>query len=635
MSFESPLSLLWLVLGVPIIILYVLKIRLRRQPVSTLQFWTQVVDEQNPRSLWQRLRHLVSLLLQLALLMLLTGAVADPYFLWEVRTARRIVLVLDHSASMNATDVAPSRLDEARRQAEQLVAGLRHRDEMAVIAVGSQPQVVVGFTSRARTLLTALKSIPQADGPSHVADAITLARRLQGERSDGKRQQVIVLTDGCFDGAADLKSPREDGSTDQTEVALRVIGKRTPNAGITQFQVRRSLVDPLGYEILVEVLNASDDMLECRFEVELDEEPIDVIPLTLQPGSRWSRTLEKTSAAGGRLVARLTPDDSLPVDNRAVAILPRREIQPVLLVTTGNLFLQKVFEVNPLVKLTVVDTVPTSVPPGTVVVFHRITPEQIPGGAVLCIDPANSTDLFQVGEPIANPIVTRQDRDHPLMSHVRLDNVLMPEARGLTSQPPESGRMLAEVVSRETVFLALERPAGRVLAWSVNLDKGDLPLRTAFPIAVSNALHWFSGNQGDLREALSTGSITSASQRDLARRVSATSLTLRDPAGNLSPLALQHDQVTIGPLNYSGVWTVQSQDAVVPDQAEPLLELACNLANAQETEIRPSVELLESQSAQSPVFSGLGTRPLWFWLLIAGLVLTSIEWMLYHRRVIS
>ena len=139
MNFASPNSLIWLVLAVPIVIFYILKIRLRRQPVSTVMFWKQVLDEQNPRSIWQRIRHLVSLLLQLAMLALLVFAIADPFLFWEVRSARRIVLVVDNSASMNATDIKPDRLSEARRQAELLIAGMRHRDEIALVAAGTQP----------------------------------------------------------------------------------------------------------------------------------------------------------------------------------------------------------------------------------------------------------------------------------------------------------------------------------------------------------------------------------------------------------------------------------------------------------------------------------------------------------------
>src|ERR1700693_4147898 len=100
MSFANPAALAWGLLLVPVVIFYILKIRLKRVPVSTVLFWRQIFDEKKPRSLWQKLRHLVSLLLQLALLVLLVMALAEPFFPWEALSARRIVLVLDNSASM-------------------------------------------------------------------------------------------------------------------------------------------------------------------------------------------------------------------------------------------------------------------------------------------------------------------------------------------------------------------------------------------------------------------------------------------------------------------------------------------------------------------------------------------------------
>src|SRR5438270_2408486 len=99
MSLANPTAMFWLALAVPVVIFYILKIRLRRVPVSTVLFWRQIFDEKRPRSLWERLRHLLSLLVQLALIALLVAALAEPFFAWEALTARRVVLVVDNSAS--------------------------------------------------------------------------------------------------------------------------------------------------------------------------------------------------------------------------------------------------------------------------------------------------------------------------------------------------------------------------------------------------------------------------------------------------------------------------------------------------------------------------------------------------------
>ena len=56
MSLANPTALLWLLLVIPVVVFYILKIRLKRVPVSTVIFWRQIFDEKRTRSLWQRRR---------------------------------------------------------------------------------------------------------------------------------------------------------------------------------------------------------------------------------------------------------------------------------------------------------------------------------------------------------------------------------------------------------------------------------------------------------------------------------------------------------------------------------------------------------------------------------------------------
>jgi hypothetical protein len=620
LSLSNPLALAWLGLAVPIVIFYILKIRLRRVPVSTILFWQQIFEEKQPRSIWQRLRHLLSLLVQLAFLCLLVLALAEPFFKWEILEARRLVLVVDNSASMRATDVAPSRFDRAKQAGERFIDALRFRDEMAIVAAGTQPQVVCGLTSQRRTLHEALDGVSASDGPTRVVEAVALARRLISKQPNGR---VIVLTDGCFEGAEKLAA--------NDDVELVAVGARTNNIGLTRFQVRRSLLDPIGYEILAEVFNASDEPVECRLEIELDGDVVDVVPLTLAAGEIWNRVFEKTSAEGGRMTAKLDHDDALVADNLAWALLPRREMQRVTLVSEDNLFLEKVFEANPLVKLSVVKEPPQKPAPGAITVFHRKLPATLPTGPVWVIDPSGSCDLWQLGEKLQNPIVTQQDKDSPLMAHVRLDNVILPEARQITF----TGRpkLLASAVEGEPLYAVIERPGGNVLVLTVNLDQGDLPLRTAFPIMATNALAWFAGNRGELRESLATGAITEVAL--------ASSLMLYSPDGRPRPLPANVATATIGPLELCGVWRIAP--ATVPIQPQEdndevkqpaALEIACNLANRGESDLRPSEELVTNEEATA-VLASFAVRPIWFYLLALALVIVTAEWYLYQRRWIS
>lgn len=613
MNLAFPGALFWLLLAAPIVIFYILKIRLRRVPVSTVLFWRQIFEEKQPRSIWQHLRHLISLLLQLVFLFLLTFALAEPYFRWEKLEARRLVLIIDNSASMNATDVVPTRLAKAKEEGRRIVSGLRFNDEVAIVAAGTQPQVLCGLTGHTRSLLAALEGVAPSDGPTRVAEAVALGRRLLAEQDNAK---VVVITDGCLADAESLAAAPD------TQIVC--VGQRTGNVGITRFQVRRSLLDPIGYEILAEVCNYSDDEISCRLEIELNGEPIEVNPLLLKTGDKWQHVFERTSAEGGQLVARLNRPDALMSDNEARALLPKREYQPIILVAENNLFVEKVFEANPLVNLSVVPKMPAKIPPGTIVVFHRTVPQTLPAGSVVVIDPANDCNLWKVGEKLQNPIVTKQDKDSPLMAHVRLDNVLMPEARKLAIDGP--AHALVSALAGEPLYAAIDRPNGKVLVLTVNLDLGDLPLRTAFPIMMMNSLLWFSGSRGELQEAVSAGSTVDV---ELPPQVNAGELQLWSPAGIGRRLPDGGGKATIGPLDQCGIWKIAATN-----DASPVREFACNLSSRNESDIRPAAPLLEKRD-DPPLTAGFAGRPLWFYLLITAFALTVVEWCLYQRRTIS
>jgi len=645
MSLASPLALLWLAALIPVVVFYILKVRLRRVPVSTVLFWRQIYDEYQPRSIWERMRHWMSLLAQVVLILLLVGALTDPFFAWETRQLRRIVLIVDNSASMNATDVAPSRLAAAKEEALRVIRGMRFGDELAVVTAGGTPRVACGFSSHGRTLADALDDVVSTDNPTRVVAAVELAHRLLGERQDEHRREIGVLTDSGFHRLREDEAPgepvrQEPPPSVETRLIVHRFGSSVGNVGITQFQVRRSLIDPLGYEILAEVTNASEEPIECRLEIDLNDEVVDVVPLKLTAGQRWNQSFEKASVDGGQLLAKLDRADALATDNRAWAVLPKREMIPVTLVSEGNLFLQKVFESNPLIELTQIT------PPGgkpladgrelsskasasaaAITIFYRQVPGVLPKGAVLVIDPRESCDAWQVGDVLQNPVVHQQDKDSPLLRHVRLDNVVMPEARQLKFTNDEGVKVMAQSVAGDPLLAMIERPAQKVLLLTVNLDEGDLPLRTAFPILMMNALNWCTENRGELRESLPTGSITEIDVAAMDR--SRSPLALIAPDGRRSVLPTPSERFSLGPFDQCGVWRV-----VADDRDATLLELACNLTDRSESDVR--VLETDERTEISVVSASLfGNRPVWFWLIALAWLLMSVEWWAYQRRVIS
>ena len=151
--------------------------------------------------------------------------------------------------------------------------------------------------------------------------------------------------------------------------------------------------------------------------------------------------------------------------------------------------------------------------------------------------------------------MTKQDKDSPLMAHVRLDNVLMPEARQLKLNAPKV-QVLASSLTNDPLYAAIDRPEGKVLVLTVNLDKGDLPLQTAFPILVANALGWFAGTKGELRESLLDrgGRRPRAARRRPSRQGRPGPPS--PPTAGPGRCRSRANKVTVGPLDQCGVWSI-------------------------------------------------------------------------------
>jgi hypothetical protein len=280
-----------------------------------------------------------------------------------------------------------------------------------------------------------------------------------------------------------------------------------------------------------------------------------------------------------------------------------------------------------------------------VTVFHRKLPPTLPPGQVLVIEPSDSSALWKVEEPLQNPVVASQAKDSPLMAHVRLDQVFMPEARKLVLQAP--AQVLAESATGDPLYAVIERPEGKVVVLTVNLDKGDLTLQTAFPILMTNLLSWFREGKGELLEALATGAVAEVQLTDVTGPGSVGGLSLRGakgdygrflraPDGSERPLPAEGAKVAVGPLDRCGLWSIVRRPAraegAPPGKPETLIELACNLANRRESDLRPATTLPEHHRAAA---SALGARPVWYYLIAVAWALTTWEWFLYQRRWID
>jgi hypothetical protein len=153
---------------------------------------------------------------------------------------------------------------------------------------------------------------------------------------------------------------------------------------------------------------------------------------------------------------------------------------------------------------------------------------------------------------------------------------------------------------------------------------------------VTNALGYFAGQAGELRESLVAGAVTEIELPVGPGNEAA--LQLRAPSGKKKPLPAGVAKTSIGPLDEIGVWTMEKvpePTAAKSDEVPPpLVEIACNLASKSESDLRVP-EPWQARAAE-PVLSGSWfVRPIWFYLITCAWILAIGEWFLYQRRWIS
>ncbi|MCI3950180.1 MAG: von Willebrand factor, type [Acidimicrobiales bacterium] len=139
-------------------------------------------------------RHVAAVLSGLALVALVVG-LARPARAEQVpRTDGAVVLVLDVSSSMEATDVAPSRLAAAVDAADGFVGGLPDGLSVGLVAYDRTPRVLATPTTDHDVVRSSLGQLTTRRG-TDTAAALQAALDALPEQADGDAS-VVLLSDG-------------------------------------------------------------------------------------------------------------------------------------------------------------------------------------------------------------------------------------------------------------------------------------------------------------------------------------------------------------------------------------------------------------------------------------------------------
>src|SRR5204862_104862 len=208
------------------------------------------------------------------------------------------------------------------------------------------------------------------------------------------------------------------------------VGRRSQNVGITNLAIRRSSFGSADYQAFVSLVNYSPEPQTFAFALELDGRTIAEKDVTLEPSVRRSIVLPFGHGGGGVVTARLRIDDDLTVDDVAYAVLPPPRKMNVLLVSPGNLFLEKVLRTDPQVSLEVrtSDQYAGGMAEADVAVLDSVTPPRVGPGRFVFVNAVPPDVPLEVLGRIERPTIMDWDRAHPIMRHVEFAKVAIEDA---------------------------------------------------------------------------------------------------------------------------------------------------------------------------------------------------------------
>jgi hypothetical protein len=555
-----------------------LRVRPPRVAVPSLALWQLVLDQKRELSWWERVRWFVSLAGTVLVAVLLALAAVRPVWTRSAGTGGAVLLVLDSSWSMRArTSDGRTRWDwavsEARRQARA--------EGGAVVLATTADGIVEGPTDDLALIETALGRV------SPTADALDAWPELRGTAA------VHFFTDGALRRYV------------PADAVVHAVFEPAPNVAITAFAARPPTSAAGSAEVYLEIGNfatapqtidlvvsrGSERLVERSLNVGAGEAVRQVLPIELDGDPRLRATVRARQNA-------------LDIDDAAVSWLAEADPFDVTVLGKSPSIVTSLLERD--ASLRVRARSPSDYDPAAadVFVFDGWLPPEPPIRPALILDPASGGWLGTPGaiEPAPAWVVARE---HPVISGV--DPATLTIARTISFEAPRL-TPIAVSAGGAPLITVDDGADRRLVVFTFAPAESNLAASPAFPVLVGNAVHWL-------------GRPVLAEPGPPGRRVLPAGTTqVLSPSGAEVPLLSTGDRV-IARLDAPGLYLGRVGGAPAVAAVNALSPVLSNLLVSEATSERGTV---------AP--AGWMNR-WWMYVVMAALVLVTIEWFTWLRRI--
>ena len=618
MNLAAPWGLAAAALSLPLTLWYVLRARRPRVEVSSVFLWRRTDRSVAAAVPWQRFRP--DRTYWFILLAILAGALAlaRPTIAAPAALGDHTIVLVDTSASMQAGENGPSRLELARRAARELIGRMGPGQVVSLIEAGPRARVVLASGGDVAAATRALSDIDPSGGAADLADAFTLAASLQ---RPGEQTVTHLFTDGPVDaGVATLAPPG---------LVIDGVGSDRPNLAVTRLQALPG--GGGGAQAFVQVRNLGQLPAEAILTLTLDD--VEVTRRDLDLGPRRSEDLlidiGALSHGAGVLRATVRPPqpadsedptaDAMALDNTAQAVLAGPRKVRALVAGPGNVFVESALAAVEGVEVTTAGAVPQDLSEVDLLVVDGLIAPLRPSVPTLYLAPRRPPADVTLDGVSDLPALTFQDPAAELLTDVDLSAVAIAEAQKIDAPT------LQTVASGPDGPLLL---SGRLRGTPVvylpfALGDSNLPLQVAWPVLVANAVNVLAGPPTSAPAVAGTSATVPVP-------VGATAVEVEAPGGHVHRLDPVRPQVRV---DIPGVWQIRYPDAVGP---VPDAVLAVNTDPEESDLSRGRPQPIEAQGDRTgaPPTPAAGQRSLSHYLLVVPLVLLVADalWPIGRRR---
>ena len=690
MNFLEPWGLLGMAALAPIVALYFLKLKREERVVPSTLLWKKVIEDLHVNAPFQRLRYSLLLLLQLLLVALLGFALARPFLALGDAPGRRIILLVDTSASMGTRDAGPNgsltRLEQAVRDAKAKVDDLGRNGEMRIVAFDTEVRQRTRFTSDRHYLKEELDRLAPRHLATHAQEAFETALALAEEREN---TEVLVLTDGCFDKLSlerllgqDWKLAERDRKKGNIEDAEKVTGAaaltklrkfrfvpygkdESDNVGITGISARTRMVktagedgkkaDRLETQIFVMVENFSPRDADVILSIATETQRFAPKVVKLKARARLEVSLHEAPASGHTLEASRSQEvfklplnttgvvtanigsarDAFSLDDQAQVVVGLVEGTNVLWVGEGNYFIKKAF-------VSMRGTTVTQIAPSE---FEK---DWTARGA-LAVEPYDAVVFENYAPPSWTdggaifigklpPLPEFKLQENPklewpqILEWDRAHPVMRyVEIRNVTIKEALAWETpkACQVLAEGTggnLIVAHETDRVRAICVAFEVLNSDWALKPSLPLFLNNAIPWVAEASSRRRPT----ALKTGEQLALPALPEAPTVRLTRPGGEVEEVKLSAQIKTfVKNIETVGLYRV---NGLPGEEGERVY--AVNLASPNESDNAARVRLKVDQEEIAASPAAISSKSeIWRWLALAGIVLLLAEWWVYHRRV--